>query len=369
MPVVTKQELLRMYKQPGHPIAFSAPGTVYKFFKGEVPLDFIQSALEEEDTYTLHREYKRPSVFNPYYSYHRRRRFQADLIDIAGLKRDNDRVTFLLLVIDTFSRKIWIVPLQRKTGEATRDGLKLWVDEINTTRKEGLTLICLTDSGKEFLNRAVQTLFRVNKIEHQTAKNVNKASIAERANKSIQVIIYKYLTSLGETRYLDALPQLVSTYNNRAHRTLHHMTPAQADLPENEIKVRSIHLERYAGIKRKKKIKFRVGDTVRIKTLAGQVSSSRRAYHQQFHGELYTVIRVNTRMPIPMYFLNSMNDEEDVEGGFYANELVRVRGDSFKIDKIIRTRGTGRRKEHFVKWKYFDNKWNSWIKASDLQTV
>ena len=369
MSVVTKQELLRMYKRPGHPIAFSAPGAIYNFFKGEVPLDFIQSALEEEDTYTLHREYKKPSVYNPYYSYERRVNFQADLIDIAQLKRDNDGITFLLLVIDVFSRKIWVVPLQRKTGEATRNGLQLWIDEMNITRRDNKKIICLTDSGKEFLNATVQALFRDNNVEHQTATNINKASIAERVNKSLQVIIYKYLTSLGETRYVDALPQLVSTYNNRPHRTLLQMTPAEADLSENEVKVRSIHLDRYGKIKRKKKIKFRVGDTVRIKTLAGRVSSSRRAYHQQFHGELYKVIRINKRMPIPMYFLKSMNDDEEITGGFYANELVRVRGEMFKIDKIIRSRGKGRRKEHFVKWKYFDNKWNSWIKASDLTTV
>jgi len=358
---ITKAELIKLYTSPGHPIAFSSPGTVYHFFKKEIPLRFIQNVLKSVDAYTLHREYKKAKVNNPHYSYFRRYDFQCDLIDIAGLKTDNDGVTFLLLIIDLFSRKIWLYPQTSKTAKNTEIGLNRWIQEIGNSTKKRL----LSDSGLEFRANSSKEWFKKNNVIHRTATNINKASIAERANKSIQIIIYKYLTDRGETRYLDVLPHLVQSYNDRPHRTLQNMSPNEADNLNNETKVRSIHSQRYGNIK-KKKATLAVGDTVRIKSLPGRISSGSRAYHQQFKGELFKITRINMRMPIPMYFIRSMDTDEDISGGFYANELTEIRGDTFKIEQIIKSRGKGRRKQHFVKWKYFGPDHNSWISAADL---
>ena len=69
---------------------------------------------------------------------------------------------------------------------------------------------------------------------------------------------------------------------------------------------------------------FKVGDMVRVKTEAKAPSKARRAYAEQFHRELYTITGINRRMPVIMYELKHVDSGEDVEGGFYANELVRV---------------------------------------------
>ena len=78
----TREELVQLYRTEGHPIAFSAPSKVYKYFGGKLSKAFIVDALEHVDAYTLHREYKRPKVYNPFYAYIRRKTFQADLITI-----------------------------------------------------------------------------------------------------------------------------------------------------------------------------------------------------------------------------------------------------------------------------------------------
>lgn len=367
--VITEDVIIKLFKTPGHPIAFSAPTAISRYFNGTVPMSTIKSALQKVESYTLHREYKQPSVYNPYYAYLRRSQFQADLIDVAQLAASNDNVTFLLIIIDVFTRKIWVMPLKRKTGVQTRNALSAWLRAMNS--QDSFPKSILTDSGKEFLNAPVRELMRANSVTMMQAKNINKAAIVERANKSLQIIIYKYLTEKGEAKYIDVLPLLVQTYNKRAHRTLQHFSPNAADDEKNEVKIRSIHLQRYQKInaKRKKtKPPFEKGNTVRIKTYATGVSSARRAYLQQFKGELFKIINVRLRMPVVMYELRSMNDEEAVEGGFYSNELVRVQGDIFQVEKILRRRGRGRHEKLFVKWKYFDDKWNSWIKASDVQT-
>lgn len=371
MSIINREYIAKLYKTPGHPVAFSSPQTIHKFFEGEVSLSMIREALEHVDSYTLHREYKSPAVYNPYYTYRRRVQFQADLIDISSLKQDNDNTTFLLVIIDIFSRKIWVIPLKRKTGVATSSAFEDWFEEMD--KEPGwatLSRSILTDSGKEFLNQWVRGLMTRKGVRMEQAKNIHKAAIVERVNKSLQVLIYKYLTDRGETRYLDVLPSLVKTYNNRKHRSLNYMSPNEADATENQIIVRSIHLARYAKINthrtKKNYTKFKIGDRVRIKTDAKAPSSARRAYLQQFHGEYFVVEKINRRMPIIMYELKSMDTEEQIEGGFYANEMGHVRGDTFKIDKILETKGRGRKKKHLVQWKHFSSKWNSWVNDSDM---
>ena len=41
----------------------------------------------------------------------------ADLIDMQAFSKNNNRIKYLLTVIDIFSKFVWIVPLKRKTGQ------------------------------------------------------------------------------------------------------------------------------------------------------------------------------------------------------------------------------------------------------------
>lgn len=369
-PKVSKEYIIKIYKEPGHPVAFSSPSAIYRFFNGTVPLSFIKDALEHIDTYTLHKEYKRPSVFNPFYCYERRKKFQADLIDISSLQRDNDAIRFLLLIIDEFSRKVWILSLKSKSAPTTKSALETWCELLEEEEEDwlGKDKRFLSDNGREFINSQVGELMKKKKFAQQSTKNIIHCGIAERANKSIQQLIYRYLTDQGQTRYIDYLPNVLKTYNNRGHRTLNYLSPNSADKKENEDKVREIHSKRYGKVNEKrKKARFSVGDRVRVKTLARGVSSARRSYLQQFHGEQYTVYEVNTRMPIPMYKLRSLDAEDEIQGGFYANELSRVKGDLFKIEKILKTVGKGANKKYLVRWKNFSSKWDSFVNAADIE--
>ena len=365
-------DVARLYKQPGHPVAFSAPNTVYQYFKGQIPLAQIRQALEQVDAYTLHREYKKPRHTNPFFAFERRKHFQADLISIEELQADNEGIKYLLLIIDVFTRKIWVVPLRRKDAGTTAIALAQWLDAIADDASPAKVL--LTDRGGEFRGQPVRRLLRDRGVEQQFTHTINKAAVAERANKSLQILIYKYLTDRGETEYLTALPQLVRTYNSRPHRSLRPFSPDEADAPERAGAVRSLHLRRHArmhltkhgNLRKRAPPKFAVGDMVRIKTYALRPSPRTRAYRQQFAGELFRVVRVRTRMPVTMYDIKSMDTEEEIEGGFYANELQRVRGDAFKIERILARRGRGNNEEVLVRWKYFGPRWDAWIPARDI---
>jgi len=55
---ITKDQIIALYQTPGHPVAFSSPGNIFRYFNGRVPESIIRDALEHIDSYTLHREYK-----------------------------------------------------------------------------------------------------------------------------------------------------------------------------------------------------------------------------------------------------------------------------------------------------------------------
>ena len=66
---------------------------------------------------------------------------------------------------------------------------------------------------------------------------------------------------------------------------------------------------------------------------------------------------------------------EIIDGFFYPEELVLVgRGrlapdKHFKVEHVIRTEGRGAKKRALVKWFGYPNKFNSWLKASELEDI
>ena len=74
-----------------------------------------------------------------------RYQYQADLVDYSKLKRDNTGYTFVLTVIDCFSRFALALPLKRKSGEEVATALEKAFDSMGHPRKFH------TDQGKRVL--------------------------------------------------------------------------------------------------------------------------------------------------------------------------------------------------------------------------
>ena len=79
----------------------------------------VKRWLSEQDTYTLHKPVR--------YRFRRRRvvvgginhQWQADLVDMSRLKRYNDEHTFVLPVIDVFSKKSLVCSFEKQVGVLT----------------------------------------------------------------------------------------------------------------------------------------------------------------------------------------------------------------------------------------------------------
>ena len=61
------------------------------------------------------------------------------------------------------------------------------------------------------------------------------------------------------------------------------------------------------------------------------------------------------------YVINDLNGEEII-GTFYENELQKTNQKEFRIEKVLKKKGD----KLYVKWKGYDNSFNSWIDKKNI---
>ena len=142
--------------------------------------------LSEHDAYTLHKPARRHFKRRRVIVGGMRQQWQADLVDLTKLKNDNDGMTFLLTVIDVFSKVAWCVPMKNKSAASL-------VKALHTTFVNDWPQTLQTDQGVEFLNKSVQALMQSYGIHHFSTHNAEtKASIVERFNRTLKTRMWRY---------------------------------------------------------------------------------------------------------------------------------------------------------------------------------
>ena len=145
------------------------------------------------------------------------------------------------------------------------------------------------------------------------------------------------------------------------------MSPVNAEKPINQAKLRKLYREKYMKANnRRKKPKFKVGNTVRISSTRTQFE---RGYHQKFTTEVWTVNKVLNNLPQPRYTVTDERGDE-LDCILHENELVAYEPSGvYEIEKILKTRWRKGRKEVLVRWLHYDASFDSWIPAKDLSDV
>ena len=273
----------------------------------------------------------------------------ADLADMQALSEENEEYKFLLLVIDTFSKYGWIIPLKNKKGETMVKAFKTIFEEGSTPGK------LWTDKGTEFYNKKMNDLRKLNNIELYSTENEEKSSIAERWIRTMKEKMFKYFTDNNTYKYIDALPELVEDYNNTVHSSTK-LTPVEASKKKNELTVwRNLYPDRYKTSRLNPK--FSVGDEVRI-TKKKKVFE--KGYTTKWTEEIFTIKEIRETNPIT-YKLEDLQGEE-ITGTFYEPELQKTEQQIYRIEKIIKKE----KGKSLVKWKGYPDKFNSWVDNKDL---
>ena len=80
-----------------------------------------------------------------------------------------------------------------------------------------------------------------------------------------------------------------------------------------------------------------------------------KGYVPNWSEEVFVVNKIKNTVPWT-YEINDLNDEKII-GSFYENELQKTSQGEFRIEKVIKRKGY----KIYVKWKCYDNSFNSWI--------
>ena len=249
------------------------------------------------------------------------------------LSKFNKGIKYLLCVIGFFSKYAFVVPLKDKKGISIVNAFQSILDK--SKRKPNKIWV---EKGSEFYNTSF-VMYSTN--------NEGKSVVAERFIRTLKSKIYKYMILISKNVYIDKLNAIVNKYNNTYHTT---------------IKMKPIDVKDNKYINTNKEInykdpKFKVGDYVRISKYKNIFA---KGYMPNWSEEVFVIDRIKNTVPWT-YVINDFNGEV-ITGTFYENELKKTNQKEFRIEKVVK------RKEDklYVKWKGYDNFFNSWINKNDI---
>ena len=268
--------------------------------------------------------------------------FQADLVEMIPYARENRGYRYILMVIDAYSKYLWAAPVKSKGGKDVTEAMEQILSEGRVPQN------LQTDHGREFYNPDFRQLMTRHNINHYSSYGTTKASIVERANRTIKNWMWRDFNYYGSYKWLDLLPVLIKRYNARVHRTTR-MAPKDVG-PRTGLTV-------YVRLKRTAPVRFQVGDKVRISKMKGVFE---KGYLPNWSTEIYTIDHVQRTNPTT-YLLKDYTGNS-ILGAFYAEELQKTKYSDIYLIEKIRRRGN----KVYVKWLGFSNEHNSWVDENDV---
>jgi transposase InsO family protein len=334
--------MIESYYNVDNPVSYGGVRPLARQFGTKIASDWLKT----QDTYTLHKPARKRFPRRQTFSKGINDLYQADLVDMQSLARYNDSYRYILTCIDVFSKKAIALPLKDKRGPTLADAFEELFSKSVCTMLQ-------TDRGLEFLNSHVLAVLKKYNVHHYWSLNDSiKAAVIERFNRTLKARMHRYFSAKHTNRWVDVLQGLIKSYNNSYHRTIG-MMPNEVT-SENEQQI----AERMYPPKQVPIWKFQLGDTVRI-TVYKNIFS--KGYKQTWTDELFTICQRHVSTPAT-YGLKDLGGEE-IKGRFYEQELQKViksDTDEYIVEKVLKSRKRNGQIEHFVKWRGYGDKFNSW---------
>ena len=362
------KQVYKKWNDENNPSAYSGAD----IYKKENPHISKQSLLNKYlpsiPTYQKYRSKKPVKVYNPFFVYKKRIVIQSDLLHMLhppNIIKDNNGYSYILVVQDIFSRKIWVRALKNKQASTVLPAFKDIIKLMKPFSKKTRLVI---DRGTEYLNARVKAMLNDEKISISHTSD-GHASHVERAILSLQRLLYQHIEAKGgkTLSWLPFLQKAADIMNGRYHRIIK-MSPDNAERAENENKVNeamSLYRQKAFDRERKrkgKKMKFRKNDFVRLQRWKNKFA---RGYDKNFTTEVFKISKVLNHLPITMYTVIDA-EKNEIKGNFYAEELSLVEGSIFLIEKIIKKKKINNQEWGLIKWEGFPHSENTWEKLSDI---
>lgn len=316
-----KHDLKVKWRLVGSPIAFAGISKIYNYYNKQISKKEIEHILSTFPTYTRYKEVKKIKKHNPYLLYYKHQQWQLDLIYISDLRTWNDDIGYLLVVMECFSRKIFVTPLKSKSTPETIKSFEKIHSYIGCSPHS-----IYVDKGCEFNSHAFRNYCEEFNISLIFSTSNYKASLVERSQRTLKGIMYKFMNMhrnnymYNTNRYIDKLDAIVKTYNSKINRTIK-MSPNDAYKDENyNMVMKNLELYYSKALENRKNPRYKLGDMVRIYIITKGGNVFRKGYKPGFSEEIFRIYKVDTRLPLPRYYLTDSRNEK-IDGSFQGYEL------------------------------------------------
>ena len=346
--------LSAVYFDEKHPASYGAAKSLEKHTR--LKPQIVGEWLSMQDTYTLHkpvrRKFKRrKTIANKIDSL-----WQMDLVFLLDLAKHNRGFKYLLTVIDVFSRYAFVRALKSKHGSGIIAAMK---DIFNKEKRKPSKIHI--DKGAEFMNHGfIEFLKTAGNIKLYASQSDQKASLAERFNRTLKTKMFRYFTHNNTKNYIDVLPDLVKSYNHRVHRSIG-MAPADVNKKHESMLWEKMYRDqmRYA----EPKYHFQLGDLVRI---AKKPETFGKSYKPLWSEEIFTVKR--RRPTVPVTYVLEDDAGEHIQGSFYRSELQKVKRKlekSYPVD-VLQKKQNKNGTWFLVHYRGWPDKFDEWIRSEQL---
>ena len=158
-----EEYLENIYFDPSHAASFSGPEKLYRTVKKEgkfkIGRNKIKKFLRNKEEYSLQRDTKRKRKRRKIVVSGVDSQWAVDLADVQNLKTDNDGVKYFLVVIDVFSKFLFIEMLKDKKASTVLEGMKKILDK----GRQPITIF--SDKGGEINNQLMRKELKRRNIE------------------------------------------------------------------------------------------------------------------------------------------------------------------------------------------------------------
>jgi hypothetical protein len=347
--------LKHLYTSPSLPSSYSGVQKLWTAARKQFPQithQQVRDFLKTQHSYTLHRRVVRkfprlrtiPSGLNT--------DWQADTLDLQRLSRNNRGYKYVLVVVDVLSRFVYLEPTKSKKSEEMVDAFTRIFK-----RAKSVCWRLYSDAGTEMKSAKLNELYKkwsIRKVQAKTNPTLH-GTMVERMNRTIRDRLRRYFTEKATLNWIDVIQDIAKSINNSVHSVTNmrpsDVNPANADL---------LWDRQYRQSGQTAKIKFKVGDTVRIE----RQRLTFNKHNTNFTDEIFYIHKV-LKWKTPVVYQITDVSGEVIEGYFYASELCPAAIDSlYRVEKVLRYRTLKGQRQVYVKWLGLG--YNSWIAVEDL---
>jgi hypothetical protein len=197
-------------------------------------------------------------------------------------------------------------------------------------------------------------------------KGNNHAFAAENYVRILKNRLYKAVRSKFSDKWPTILQSICSDINFTENKGISGLVPAEVNSPISDPVVREARAEVAQSRPKIKKTQdtFQIGQFVYI-------DLGKEAFTKGFdlaRGQIFKVAGIDKSSEPYFYTIHEL-DETPIRKKYYSWQLRKAPDPDktqFAVEKVLETRNKGKQKEYLVKFLFYPDKYNLWIKQRDF---